>query len=134
MPRSLGLSAPTSRLPWQRQPDCRSPLSTTARCLGALLTTAVLLTGCGGTLVAPEGPASNAFLNKVDERCGKLSIGAQPIDYLLDSDSNDTTFLDETAKFGAGMIDAETYASDINSFYPAGDNRAAISCIVGLLE
>jgi len=95
---------------------------------------ALLLAGCGGTLVAPEGQASNAFLNQVEDRCGKLSVGAQPIGYLLDSSNDDTTFLDETAKLGAGMIDAETYASDINSFYPAGDNQAAIDCVVDLTD
>lgn len=100
----------------------------------ALLVGTLSLSGCGGTLVAPEGPASNAFLNKVDARCGKLSVGSQPIDYLLDDSSDDTTFLDETAKLGAGVIDAATYASDINSFYPMGDNEAAISCVVGLVE
>lgn len=100
----------------------------------AVMAVTLLLSACGGTLVAPEGPASNAFLNQVDARCGKLSVGSQPIDYLLDDSSDDTTFLDETTKLGAGMIDAETYASDINSFYPMGDNEAAISCVVGLVE
>jgi hypothetical protein len=100
----------------------------------ALWTLALLLTGCGGTLVAPEGPASNAFLDQVDRRCGKLSVGSQPIDYLLDANSDDTTFLDETSKLGAGVIDAETYATDINSFYPAGNNRAAINCVISLVE
>jgi hypothetical protein len=90
----------------------------------------LLLAGCGGTLVAPEGPQSDAFLDKVDANCGKHNIGAQLIGYLLDDDSDDTTFLDETAKLGAGRIDAATYASDINSFYPGGDNRAGIACVV----
>ncbi len=92
------------------------------------------LTGCGGNLVAPEGPASNAFLDKVDARCGKLNVGSQPINYLLDVGSDDTSFLDETTKLGAGMIDAQTYANDINSFYPMGNNQAAIDCVVGLVE
>ncbi len=100
----------------------------------AMVFPALFVSACGGTLVAPEGPASNAFLDKVDQRCGKLSVGSQPINYLLDINSNDTTFLDETAKLGAGRIDAQTYASDINSFYPGGDNAAAISCVVGLVE
>jgi len=98
------------------------------------LVLAASLTGCGGNLVAPEGPESNAFLDKVDARCGKLSVGSQPINYRLDMNSDDTTFLDETAKLGAGMIDAETYANDINSFYPMGNNQAAIDCVVGLVE
>ncbi|MEA3640098.1 MAG: hypothetical protein VBE63_09165 [Lamprobacter sp.] len=99
-----------------------------------LASAALLLGGCSGSLVAPEGPASNAFLNQVDARCGKLSVGSQPIGYLLDMSSDDTTFMDETAKLGAGTIDAETYASDINSFYPSGNNQAAIDCVIGLVE
>lgn len=100
----------------------------------ALVSLILLLSGCGGSLVAPEGPASNAFLNKVNARCGKLSVGSQPINYLLDVSSDDTTFIDETTKLGAGIIDAETYASDINSFYPMGNNQAAIACVTGLVE
>ncbi len=92
------------------------------------------LAGCGGGLVAPEGPASNAFLDRVDARCGKLSVGSQPIGYLLDTSSDDTSFIDETTKLGAGMIDTQTYAGDINSFYPMGNNQAAIDCVTGLIE
>lgn len=100
----------------------------------ALASLTLLVAGCGGSLIAPEGPASNAFLNRVEARCGKLSVGSQPINYLLGSSSDDTTFIDETTKLGAGMIDAATYASDINSFYPMGDNQAAIDCVIGLVE
>lgn len=106
----------------------------TARLRVVVALPALLASACGGSLVAPEGPTSEAFLDKVDQRCGKLSVGSQPIDYLLDSNSDDTTFLDETSKFGAGTIDAETYANDINSFYPMGNNTAAITCVVGLVE
>jgi hypothetical protein len=42
--------------------------------------------------------------------------------------------LDETAKLGAGMIDGQTYANDLNSFYPTGNNQAAIRCVVGLVD
>jgi hypothetical protein len=103
----------------------------------ALLSGLVLagsLTGCGGNLVAPEGAASNAFLDQVAARCGKLSVGSEPINYRLNVDGDDTTFLDETAKLGAGTIDAQTYANDINSFYPMGNNQAAIDCVIGLVE
>jgi len=100
----------------------------------ALATLALMLGGCGGNLVAPEGPASNAFLDQVNASCGKFDVGGQPIDYLLSTSSDDVTFLDETAKLGAGTIDANTYASDINSFYPIGNNKAAIDCVIGLVE
>jgi len=92
------------------------------------------LAGCGGGLIAPEGPASNAFLNKVNAACGKLSIGTQTIDYLLDVDSNDVTFLDETAKLGAGEMDPAAYREAINGFYPAGNNAAAIDCVIAQLS
>ena len=92
------------------------------------------LTACGSTLVAPEGAASNAFLDQVQSACGKLNIGAQPIDYLLGEASDDTYFVDETSKLGAGRIDRATYTNDINSFFPAGDNRAALACIFDQLN
>jgi hypothetical protein len=85
--------------------------------------------GCGGGLVAPEGPQSEAFLNQVQSSCGRYNIGARPINYLLSANSDDTYFLDETSKLAAGDIDRDTYASDINAFYPAGSNKAALDCI-----
>jgi hypothetical protein len=103
----------------------------------AVLATAALLTtlnGCGGGLLAPEGPVSNAFLNKVNAACGRLSIGTQPMDYLLQVETNDTTFIDETAKLGTGEIDADTYREAINSAYPAGKNGPAIDCVIDQLE
>lgn len=42
-----------------------------------LAVTALAPAGCGGGLVAPEGPQSNAFLNQVAANCAKLSIGNQ---------------------------------------------------------
>lgn len=96
----------------------------------ASLTTA----GCGGGLVAPEGPESNAFLDQVAANCGKLSIGKQPINYLLDVNSNDVYFVDELSKLAAGEIDKATFASDINGFYPSGSNQRALDCIFAQLD
>ena len=86
--------------------------------------------GCGSTLVAPEDPASDAFLDQVDRACGKLSIGRTNISYKLDQSSNDLTFLDETDKLSNGSISAAEYRQSINAFYPAGDNEAAIECVL----
>jgi hypothetical protein len=97
----------------------------------ALLAT---LSGCGGTLIAPEGPASNAFLDQVASACGKHSIGKQPINYLLNVNSNDVTFLDETAKLGAGTLTPDTYRDAINAFYPTGNNGAGIDCVIAQLD
>lgn len=101
-----------------------------------LSTTIVLfgLTGCGGGLFAPEGPATNAFLDQVAANCGKLNIGKQPINFLLDVSSNDVYFVDETSKLAVGQVDQSTYTDDINSFYPAGANQAALDCIFDQLD
>jgi hypothetical protein len=95
---------------------------------------AIALTGCGGNLVAPEGSASNAFLDQVDANCGNLNIGSQPIRYLLSGQGNDTYFIDQTSKLSAGEIDRSTYTNDINSFYPAGANSRALDCIFAQLD
>lgn len=92
------------------------------------------LTGCGGGVLAPEGPASNAFLDQVAANCGKLKIGNQPIDFLLDINGDDIYFVDETSKLAAGSIDETTYATDINAFYPTDTNQAALDCILNQLD
>jgi hypothetical protein len=101
------------------------------------LTAAALLaalSGCGGTLIAPEGPASNAFLDQVASACGKHSIGKQPINYLLDVSNDDVTFLDETAKLSAGTLTPAAYRDAINAFYPSGNNDPAIDCVIAQLD
>lgn len=100
----------------------------------ALIGATLALAGCGGGLVAPEGPQSNAFLNQISDNCGKFNIGSQPIAYLLSANSNDTYFMDEAGKLSAGEIDQATFTNDINSFYPAGNNDRAIQCIFEQLE
>jgi hypothetical protein len=92
------------------------------------------LTACGGDLIAPEGPTSNAFLQRIDSNCGRLSLGNQPLNYLLDMESDDSAFIDEASKLAAGLVDQETFASDINAFYPTGNNGAALTCIFAQLE
>jgi hypothetical protein len=87
-------------------------------------------TGCGGTPVAPEGPQSNAFLDRVATNCGHLGIGHQTVAYLLDDNSDDVYFIDEASKLSAGTIDQATFASDINAFYPGGSNQRALECIL----
>ena len=102
--------------------------------LPSLIGASLSLAGCGGGLMAPEGPQSNAFLDQISDNCGKFNIGSQPIDYLLSANSNDTYFMDETGKLSAGEIDKATYTNDINSFYPVGNNDRAIQCIFEQLE
>jgi len=95
---------------------------------------ALALAGCGGDLVAPEGPATNDFLNQVAAQCGNQTIGKQTIKYLLDVNSNDVYFVDETSKLAAGEINKSTYAQDINSFYPTDSNQAALDCVFRQLK
>ncbi|EXJ11067.1 hypothetical protein [Imhoffiella purpurea] len=102
--------------------------------LFALAFVALTLPGCGGDLVAPEGGRSNAFLDRVAANCGKLNIGDQPIDYLLGVESNDVYFVDEASKLSAGEIDAATFSSDIDAFYPTGTNQRALDCILSQME
>ncbi len=108
--------------------------SKTQLLLPALIGASLALAGCGGGLVAPEGPASNAFLDQISTSCGKFNIGTQPIDYLLSANSDDTYFMDEASKLSAGEIDKATFTNDINSFYPVGNNDRAIQCIFEQLE
>ncbi len=103
----------------------------------SLLAAVIVLHGCGGGLVTPdsvvENPGAEAFLDQVDKRCGKLSIGNQPLSYLLDVNSNDAYFIDETSKLYFGKVDQSTFADDINSFYPTGANQPALDCIFAQL-
>jgi len=97
-------------------------------------TIALTLGGCqGGGLIAPETPRSNAFLDQIDANCGKLEIGNQPLNYLLDMNSDDVYFIDEASKLSAGMVDKATFASDINAQYPTGSNGPALECIFAQL-
>lgn len=108
-----------------------APRRATFRPLLALLISALSLAmaGCGAGGFAQEGPESNAFLNKVQANCGKLSVGHQTIGWLLSSNSADTTFVDATTKLYSGQFSQSDYASYINSFYPTGTNESALDCI-----
>ncbi len=109
-----------------------SPRQITRGILAGLLS--LVLAGCGGGLIAPEGTASNDFLDKIDANCGKLNIGNQPLNYLLDMSSDNTYFIDEASKLSAGMVDKATFANDINAFYPTGRNDPALECIFSQLD
>jgi hypothetical protein len=100
-----------------------------------LLLSASLLTlaGCGAdgfsrdALV--ESPKAEAFLDRIETNCGKLSVGNQPIGWLLSTSSNDTTFVDASSKLYLGQFSRSDYASFIDSFYPTGTNQPALDCI-----
>ncbi len=113
-------------------------MSSNRSTLAAVLV-ALALSGCGGTLVAPdsldEAPGDEAFMDRIVQACGKLDIGRQPLNYLVQVESGDANieFLDETSKLYFGRIDRHTYASSINTFLP-GDNQPVLDCILAELD
>lgn len=100
--------------------------------LGALAGSSVLA-GCNTSPVISdrleENKGAEAFLDRVAKNCGKLSLGNQPVDYLLDENSDDTYFIDESSKLYFGKVDRDTYSADINSFYPTGSNQHTLRCV-----
>ena len=91
------------------------------------------MAGCGTNPVLSdrlgENKGAEAFLDRVGKNCGKLSVGNQPLNYLLDENSDDTYFIDESSKLYFGRVDRDAYSTDINAFYPTGANQDALVCI-----
>lgn len=91
------------------------------------------LDGCGENPVLSdrliENKGAEVFLDRVAHNCGKLSVGNQPLNYLLDENSDDTYFIDESSKLYFGRVDRDAYSTDINAFYPTGANQDALVCI-----
>lgn len=105
-------------------------------CRGLLLLAplgALVLTGCGTDGFARdsliENQGAEAFLDRIQQNCAKLSVGNQQIDWMLSQDSNDTVFVDTTSKYYFGQISAAQYRSNIEAFYPTGTNGPALDCI-----
>lgn len=100
--------------------------------LGALVGS-MALAGCGGNAALSdrlvENKGAEAFLDRVAKNCGKLSVGNQPLNDLLDGMNDDTYFIDESSKLYFGRVGRDAYSSDINAFYPGGTNQPALDCI-----
>lgn len=115
-----------------------------SRCPGrfltaGLLTTALLgLAGCGANGFSPdalvENPGAEAFLDRIEKNCAKLSVGNQPLNWLLSTASNDTFFVDLSSKLWFGQLTAAQYTDNINGFYPTGTNQPALVCIFEQLK
>ncbi|MFZ1575848.1 MAG: hypothetical protein WAT36_11555 [Chromatiaceae bacterium] len=105
----------------------------------AVVLAVLAISGCGGSLVAPDSldgdPGDDAFVDHLVRVCGKLDIGRQPLNYLVQVESGDANidFIDQTSKLYFGRIDRHTYASNINAFLP-GDNQPVLDCIFAQLE
>lgn len=91
------------------------------------------LAGCGADGLARdsliEDPGAEAFLDRIERNCAKLSVGNQQLDWMLSQDNNDTVFVDTTSKYYFGQISAAQYRSNIEAFYPTGTNGPALDCI-----
>jgi hypothetical protein len=100
--------------------------------VGALVGTTAL-TGCAGDPALSdrfvENKGAEAFLDRIEQNCGTLSVGNQQLKYLLSVNSDDTYFVDETSKLYFGRVEKDAYSTDINAFYPTGTNQAALDCI-----
>ena len=87
---------------------------------------ALALSGCASDPVVSdrivENKGAEAFLDRIAQNCGTLAVGNQPIKYLLDVNSDDTYFVDESSKLYFGRVEKDTYSTDINAFYPTGTN------------
>lgn len=87
------------------------------------------LAGCGAGGFSQEGVDTNDFLNRIQQNCGKLSVGHQRIDWLLSTSSTDTTFVDATSKLYSGQFSRSDYEEYLSSFYPGGTSQATLDCI-----
>jgi hypothetical protein len=87
------------------------------------------LAGCGAGGFSQEGVGTNDFLNRIQQNCGKYSIGHQPIDWLLSDSNTDTTFVDATSKLYSGQFSRSDYEDYLSSFDPGGTSQAALDCI-----
>ena len=111
-----------------------------ARRVGTAVILSTILAGCGGGLIAPdpwiEDPGADAFLDRVSKQCAGKTIGGRTLSEMLTAFQNDAQqdyFIDVTTKLYAGRISQEAYTSDIDAFFPRGDNKAGLNCIFDTL-
>jgi hypothetical protein len=94
---------------------------------------ALALPGCGADGFARdsaiESSGAEGFLDRIQDHCGKLSVGNQPLDYLLSSSNNDTGFVDAASKYYLGQFTAKQFRDYIEAFYPTGTNGPTLDCI-----
>jgi hypothetical protein len=106
-------------------------------CVAMLGVLTILSAGCGTVGFAPdsvvENPGADRFLTQLGLECGTQKIGDQTVAYLLDVNSNDTYFVDETTKLYFNDVSRAQYAGDINGSYPSDANQGAIDCIFSKL-
>lgn len=100
-----------------------------------------MLAGCGGGLMAPdpwgEDPGAEAFLDRVAKQCAREKVGASTLPELINDFQNSSQsdyFIDLTTKLYFGKVSKAEYASDVNAFFPGGDNQKGLDCIFARLE
>jgi len=92
-------------------------------------TLSLILAGCGAGGFSQESVGTNDFLNRIQQNCGKYSVGHQPIGWFLSASNTDTTFVDATSKLYSGQFSRSDYEDYLSSFDPGGTSRAALDCI-----
>jgi len=101
--------------------------------LALLVLAALALPGCGADGFARdsvvESQGADAFLNRIQNNCAKLSVGNQQLGWMLSSDNNDVGFVDAASKYYLGQFTAKQFRDYIESFYPTGTNGPALDCI-----
>jgi hypothetical protein len=99
---------------------------------------ALALPGCGADGFSRdsvvESSGAEAFLDRIQTNCSKLSVGNQQLGWLLQPGSNDVGFVDAASKYYLGQFDGKQFRDYINSFYPTGTNQPALDCIDSQLQ
>lgn len=99
------------------------------------------LLGCGGDLMATDSIVENdnaeAFLDRVEQECAKHSIGGWSMKEMLGSATTNPQgdyFVDLTTKLYEGKISKAAYASNVDAFFPRGNNQDAVECTFSQLQ
>jgi hypothetical protein len=108
---------------------------------GVALLPALVLSGCGAGLMAPdpmiEDAGANAFLDRVSINCRDKTIGGNRLADLVNNSQNDGQadfFIDLTTKLYFGRTTRSAYASNVDAFFIGGDNAAGLNCIYSELD
>jgi len=112
----------------------------TKRRVSAVAICAALLAGCGGSAMTPGpwvgDPGAAEFVDRVGKQCAGKTLGGRSLTELINDASNDlqaSNFMDATGELYRGKFSREQYTSDINRFFPEGNNQDGLDCIFSVL-
>ena len=87
----------------------------------------LVLAGCAPDAILPERPY-DAFLDRVQNKCGNLPLGPLPIFTRLNQ--QDPYFLDLTSRFFNGLVSQQNFVNALESFYNAPPDSPGVRCIL----